>query len=281
MGGMEVVAPVEVVLPASGLKFVESVHAPDFAMPVRTDAFHKLLLLVSGEVQYVRPGARTVGVGAGELLVVPAGQRHRLADLKAPTVMLMCFSQAWLIRQADLDGVWRALGQQRDPVLRFASPQRVRLETLWRRSLFEQVHARPGGAALLDAAAIEIVALAGRAPAMGPRETAQGRIDALVREIEHGFFEPWSIDRAARRTGMSRRSFSAHFKARCGTTFRDYVAAVRLAHAAQILGDGTHSVLGTMFSCGFNDVSNFYRLFKAKYGAPPVEWVKTRKRGLR
>ncbi len=278
---MEVVAPVEVVLPATGLKFVESVHGPDFVMPPRTDSFHKLLLVVSGVVQYLRSRTEAVRVGTGELLVVPAGQRHRLADLKTPTVMLMCFSPDWLIRQADLAGVWRTLSQQRDPVLRFASPQRVRLETLWRKSLFEQVHTRAGGAALLDAAAIEIIALAGRAPAMGRQETPQGRIDALVREIETGFYEPWSIDRAARRTGMSRRSFSSHFKTRCKTTFRDYVASVRLAHAAQILGDGTHSVLGAMFSCGFNDVSNFYRLFKARYGAPPLEWVKRRRRGLR
>lgn len=276
---MKVAAPLSITLPPTGLRFGESVHAPGFAMPMRVDPFHKLLLVVGGEIELHRAGVPTVRAPTGTTLLVPARQRHFLADVRPATVMLMCFSRAWLNGQADLAEVWNALRRERESVLRLAEPQRHRLEAQWRRALLEQNHRRPGTGALLNAAAIEIIALLGRTPPIARKESPAGRIDALTREVERSFYEPWTIDRAAARVGMSRRSFSAHFRARHGTTFWEHLNAVRLAHAAHLLRRGEHSVLGVMFSCGFNDASNFYRLFRARFGAPPLQWTRARATG--
>jgi AraC-like DNA-binding protein len=46
-----------------------------------------------------------------------------------------------------------------------------------------------------------------------------------------------------------------------------------LAHAAKLLRGREHSLLGVIFTCGFNDVSHFYRMFRRRYGAAPGAWL--------
>ncbi|NBX60141.1 MAG: helix-turn-helix domain-containing protein, partial [Opitutaceae bacterium] len=58
-----------------------------------------------------------------------------------------------------------------------------------------------------------------------------------------------------------------------GRTFWAVLNDLRLAHAAMLLQRGEHSIMGVMFSCGFNDVSHFYRMFRQRYGAAPRAWL--------
>ena len=275
---VKVSVPVAVTLSRSGLRFAESVHAPGFTMPLRADPFHKLLFIVAGEAEFHCAGNPVARAPVGSVLIVPAGQEHRLSDVRPATVMLMCFTPQWLRAQSDLRDLWAAATTGKTAVLRLATVTRARAEALWRRSLLEQNYKRAGTQAVLNATATEIVALVGRSPASFREETPAQRIDALVAEIARSFFDAWTIDRAARRSGMSRRSFSAHFRARAGATFWDHLNSVRLTHAARLLERGEHSVLGVMFSCGFNDLSNFYRLFRARYGATPKGWSRAKVR---
>ena len=95
---------------------------------------------------------------------------------------------------------------------------------------------------------------------------------ALRRETEETFYEEWDLDRAAGRAGLSRRRFSELFRQSAGTTFGDFLTERRLEHAASLLAEGEHSVLGVMFACGFSDLSHFYRMFRRKFGSAPRTW---------
>jgi hypothetical protein len=49
---------------------------------------------------------------------------------------------------------------------------------------------------------------------------------------------------------------------------------LRMEHAARLLRSGEHSVTGVIFSCGFTDVSHFYRTFRHRFGAAPGVWMR-------
>lgn len=69
--------------------------------------------------------------------------------------------------------------------------------------------------------------------------------------------------------GMTATSFSRFFKLRTGKNLSDYIIDVRLGHAARKLADSTMSIVEICYDCGFNNVSNFNRIFKKKRGCTP------------
>ncbi|WP_300790747.1 helix-turn-helix transcriptional regulator, partial [uncultured Bacteroides sp.] len=52
----------------------------------------------------------------------------------------------------------------------------------------------------------------------------------------------------------------------------DYIIDVRLGYAARLLVDSTMSISEVCYSCGFNNLSNFNRLFKKKRKCTPKEF---------
>ena len=79
-------------------------------------------------------------------------------------------------------------------------------------------------------------------------------------------------------TGMSPSSFSRFFKLRTGRSISDYVISIRLAAAARELVSTTRPIAEICFSSGFNNVSNFNRIFKKNKGTTPKEFREIYKR---
>lgn len=273
---MKVSKPLSVTLPASGVVFAESVHAQDFSMSPRADAYHKLIYVLRGKVTYRESSRELVTAATGALLIVPASTQHVLEDEEPSTLLLLCFREGFIREDAELDEVWRVWTFARTLGLGVAT--RRGLEGLWRRALVERAYPRPGGAAAARALALQVLVLIARQPRARKRDDAASRVAAVAREVEETFFEKWSLDGAAERAGLSRRHFSAHFRAATGKTFWAHLTAVRLAHAAELLTRGEHSITGVIFACGFGDVSQFYRLFRARYGCAPKAWAESRVR---
>ncbi|MGM9804103.1 MAG: AraC family transcriptional regulator [Muribaculaceae bacterium] len=69
--------------------------------------------------------------------------------------------------------------------------------------------------------------------------------------------------------GMTPTAFSRFFKLRTGKTISEYIIDIRLGVAMRQLVDSTMSVAEICYDCGFNNVSNFNRLFKRKKGCSP------------
>ncbi|MBQ5527477.1 MAG: helix-turn-helix transcriptional regulator, partial [Bacteroidales bacterium] len=61
-------------------------------------------------------------------------------------------------------------------------------------------------------------------------------------------------------------------KSRTGKTVIDYIIDIRLGNAARLLVDTTQNISEICYSCGFNNLSNFNRLFKSKRGYTPREF---------
>lgn len=72
--------------------------------------------------------------------------------------------------------------------------------------------------------------------------------------------------------GMTEVAFSRFLKKRTGRSFIDTLNDIRLGHATRMLLETTHSILEISITCGFNNLSNFNRIFKKKKNYTPREF---------
>ncbi len=72
--------------------------------------------------------------------------------------------------------------------------------------------------------------------------------------------------------GMSTSSFSRFFKLHTGRNLSEYIIDLRLGHACRLLVDSSRTVAEIGYSCGFNNLSNFNRIFKKRKGCSPSEF---------
>lgn len=272
--------PIAVNLPPQGVAFAESVHGPRFRMAERADPFHKIIYVLQGRVSLSEAGQeKPLQAGAGAALCVNAGVRHKLDDAEPPTLLLLCVTREFLGRDPELERLWSKLTGTRATGLRPGGAWGTRFESLWRAGIVEQAGSQPGRDVALRAAAENILVALARLPADAPTDLAARRVANVTRELAQTFYEPWSLDRACARAGMSRRHFSKLFRQQVGKTFLDHLTELRLTHAAKLLEENRHSIIGAAFSSGYSDLSHFYRLFRTRFGHPPRAWLERKGRG--
>ena len=90
--------------------------------------------------------------------------------------------------------------------------------------------------------------------------------------INDHYAEPLKLTDLAALVGMSPVAFSRFFRMRTGRTLSDYIIDIRLGFAARMLVDTTRNVSEICYECGFNNLSNFNRTFKAKRGFTPRDF---------
>ncbi len=74
--------------------------------------------------------------------------------------------------------------------------------------------------------------------------------------------------------GMTNSSFCHFFKKRTNKSFVDYLNEVRIGHASIQLIETTKTISEVCYGCGFNNVSNFNRIFREKKKVTPSEFRK-------
>ena len=98
------------------------------------------------------------------------------------------------------------------------------------------------------------------------------RIEKTLEYMNKNFDKPVSLAEVAKIANMSDVSFSRFFKQRTGNTFVESQTQIRLGHASRLMIETTHSVAEIAYKCGFNNISNFNRIFKKKKGCTPKEF---------
>ena len=104
------------------------------------------------------------------------------------------------------------------------------------------------------------------------KERTGKKMYELLHYVEDHWTEPLRLEEAARRVMMHPRSLSRFFRREMGTTFQDYVVEVRLGRAARRLIEDENRVSEIAFACGFNNLSNFNRLFARRYRCCPRDY---------
>jgi AraC-like DNA-binding protein len=143
----------------------------------------------------------------------------------------------------------------------------------------EQVSPSQGSAEMisrvLDLLFIQVL----RAWAARPDATAgwlTGAMDPVIGDaitsIHTNPAHPWTIERLADKSNLSRSAFAERFVRRVGTPPAAYIAQVRLESAADLLQYTTESISTIASEIGYDSEAAFSRAFSKRYGMPPSRW---------
>ncbi len=105
------------------------------------------------------------------------------------------------------------------------------------------------------------------------------RYDDIVEQAKHYISENYgkdlSLDELSRSMDLSPYYFSKLFKEKTGENFVEYLTAVRIDRAKELLRDPDRSMKEICAEVGYADPNYFSRIFKKVVGVPPTEYRET------
>jgi AraC-like DNA-binding protein len=104
------------------------------------------------------------------------------------------------------------------------------------------------------------------------READTARMQRVMRFIHDRLDQPINRDEVAHCAGLSAGAFSRFFKTRTGKTLPQYVNELRVGNACTRLRDAEAKVADIALECGFENLANFNRQFRAIARMSPREY---------
>ncbi len=98
------------------------------------------------------------------------------------------------------------------------------------------------------------------------------RVQRIQKYINDNYREEIRLSQLADLIEMTPVAFSRFFKLRTGRGLSDYIIDIRLGNATRLLLDTMMTVSEICYESGFNNLSNFNRIFKKKKGCSPKEF---------
>lgn len=98
------------------------------------------------------------------------------------------------------------------------------------------------------------------------------RVKKVLNHIEEHLTEKIALQTLAEIAGMSSAAFSRFFKLRTGKNVVDHIIDLRIGTASRLLVDTTKSVVEICYESGFNNITNFNRVFKKRKNLTPKEF---------
>jgi AraC-like DNA-binding protein/quercetin dioxygenase-like cupin family protein len=102
--------------------------------------------------------------------------------------------------------------------------------------------------------------------------TKSRRIEKVNEYIQQNLHQSIKIKEVADIVNMSETAFSHFFKKRTQRSFSDYITDMRVGNTARQLIETEKSISEICYDCGFNNISNFNRIFKKKIGLTPTDF---------
>lgn len=90
--------------------------------------------------------------------------------------------------------------------------------------------------------------------------------------LSRHYSEVIRLSEVAEMVNMSESSSCRFFKQHTSKSFIDFLTDIRLGAASRALIDSSLSIAEIGYDCGFNNLSNFNRIFKKKKGVTPSEF---------
>ncbi len=100
------------------------------------------------------------------------------------------------------------------------------------------------------------------------------RIKKVTDYIHENYTSQVKLKEVADLVNMSETAFSHFFKKRTQRSFSDFLHDVRVGNATRLITGSEKSMAEIGYECGFNNLSNFNRIFKKKKGCTPSEFKK-------
>lgn len=98
------------------------------------------------------------------------------------------------------------------------------------------------------------------------------KLNKIMDYVNRHYADTIRLSDIADMVNMSEASFCRFIKQRTSKSFIDFLTDIRLGVAARALVDSSLSIAEIGYNCGFNNLSNFNRIFKKKKGTTPSEF---------
>jgi AraC-like DNA-binding protein len=284
-----------------------------FAVPAMESGAHLLApgtervvgyhLVIDGSARIGLEGSADVPVTAGDIVIVPHGDPHTIAN-GAPSKLIDSGAlDRWLagdVSPMRIGGggevtrfVCGYFGCERHAARLFLAglPSIIKinirsdaagqwLESSIRHLRDEATSGRPGRAVLLSKMAealfvetlrryIEELPPEARGWLAGARDPVVGSVLALLHREPR---QPWTIAALAARAGASRSLVAERFTQFLGEPPLTYLARWRLQLAARLLQTTQKAVLHVAIDVGYESEAAFNRAFKREFGLPPAQY---------
>lgn len=116
--------------------------------------------------------------------------------------------------------------------------------------------------------------LASKAYQLEEQKELNNRLDKIMHFINTNYQRKITQEEVANKIGMTTASFCRYFKEKTGKGFIFFVNEMRIGYACKLLIENHRSISQICFECGFNNISNFNRIFKRQTGFTPGEYQK-------
>ncbi len=114
--------------------------------------------------------------------------------------------------------------------------------------------------------------LASTAFAQSPVTADSRRVRRIEEYINQNYNREIRLNDLAALVEMAPTAFSRFFKQRTGRNVTDYILDMRIGHAARNLVNTSMTISEICYDCGFNNLSNFNRIFKNRKGCSPKDF---------
>jgi AraC-like DNA-binding protein len=289
----------------------QSPHA-DSAAPLLEPGAERVVIfhmITEGECIVELDGQEPVRLGAGDAVIFPQGDAHRMASAPGltpasgarldvvlarrprllayggggATTRLVCGYLACDARLA------RLLLAGLPPLVRVnvrGSNAGVWLEASLRYALGEARSPRPGGAGVLAKLAEVLFIEVLRQYMNEPRENRTGwlagvndRIVGDALRLMHTLpAEAWTLDTLARAAASSRSVLAERFQHLVGSSPMQYLAQWRMLLASNLLCRSNAPLAHIAEEVGYQTDTAFSRAFRREFGAPPAAWRRSQSR---
>ncbi|RDH74121.1 AraC family transcriptional regulator [Mycolicibacterium moriokaense] len=264
--------------------------------------FHVLL---EGECK-VHVGSSVVQMHAGEVVLIPSRERHRVVTPGAgrlrgttetagdafvttrtkggDTAVIDLFCGHYTFDAGAGAVLFNSLP---DPLHVSFGDSTESLEMLTMLSAMMRGEAQRDGdgtAAILSGLATVLLAMVLRTATSATAATALWTAVAdprIAETIEHVLMMPgadWTIDRLSRTAAMSRATFLRHFRQETGMNVGDFLVRVRVMAAAELLNSSDRTVAAIASQVGYQSESAFSRAFRAQVGTTPARFRRNQQR---
>ncbi len=114
--------------------------------------------------------------------------------------------------------------------------------------------------------------LASKAYLLEEHKEMNNRLDKIMHFINTNYQRKITQEEVAAKIGMTSSAFCRYFKEKTGKGFIFFVNEMRIGYACKLLIENHLSISQICFECGFNNISNFNRMFKRQAGYTPGEY---------
>ena len=98
------------------------------------------------------------------------------------------------------------------------------------------------------------------------------KINKIFEYVMQQFRQEIKVKNIADIVHMGESAFSRYFKLRTRKRFSDFVSEIRIGHACKLLIEDKLNVAEICYECGYNNLSNFNRQFKAQTSYSPIDY---------